>query len=160
MEKWTQIIIVSLPLMIGLLDVALLKLGGNQVTISRVALKISLQQPMVALAICYSFAVLIGHLFFPETTRESPPYHETIGRMFVVLSPTIYAMIIIYAGDGAAKIHKETIRPAGQQWVFASYMLLVAILGGIAGRYGLPQHVSPDDPIVPAEFKADMAPKR
>lgn len=146
-DKWTPVIIVALPLIIGLMDVALLHWGSNKATISYTMLKISTHHPLVPLSITYSFAVLMGHLFFPEMRANDQPAYETVARMFVVLSPTVYSMVIIAYGNRIEGLHREAL--SGDRWVFAFYMIVAAVLGGIAGRYGLPQHVPPDDPNPP-----------
>ena len=95
----------------------------------------------------------------PEVTRlprlgtTLTPAYETIARMFVVLSPTIYALIIIGFGSNVEEVHREALIGGGRWW-FATYMILVAVIGGFAGRYGLPQHLPPqDDP--PALMKGN-----
>jgi hypothetical protein len=142
-ERWTQIIIVALPLLIGLLDYFLLRVGGNAATISAFMLRLRMEQPYVALSTAYSFAVLMGHLFFPDFTEKTPPGYEVIARMFFVLSPTFYAMIMILFGDPPDVT--EILKP-GAQWWFAAKMLAASIIGGLAGHYGLPQHLFPGSP--------------
>lgn len=140
MREWTPLLIVALPLTMGMIDVALFKIGGNDATISKVMLDASVRQPLVALSTAYSFAVLMGHFFFPTWADAAPPAHEVIARMVVVLSPTIYALIIIGADNGAAAAHKRALEFGGQL-PLAGYMMLAMIVGGLAGKFILPQHV-------------------
>lgn len=144
-DHWTPAIIVMLPLFIGLLDVLLLRVGTNKATISYTALKISTVHPLVPLSLSYSFAVLMGHLFFPDLKADENPTSETVARMFLVLSPTIYCMIVIGMG-ASVELKRDALNQHG--WQLAGLMLVASVLGGLAGRYGLPQHVPPDDPVL------------
>ncbi len=139
MDRWTPLVIVSLPLLIGALDACLLYAGTNTATISYTALKVSTRHPYVPLAVSYSFAVLMGHLFFPDLEAEEPPVWETLTRMGVVLSPTFYCLAILVAGGG--EFHREAL--AGHDWKLALAMLACAVVGGVVGHYGLPQHLPP-----------------
>ena len=149
MERWTPLLIVALPLAIGLLDLFLYKLGGNQATISWVMLTTAAKDPFVALSTCYSFAVLMGHCFFPKVGTEPPMAYVVIARMLVVLSPTLYLMVIIAFGGGEGAEEARGLLRSGGSWGFAGWMLLAGIAGGVAGHVGLPQHVasSPDPQI-------------
>lgn len=142
LREWTPVIIVALPLLIGLIDLALFYTGGNEATISAIMLDIRTSRPLVALSTSYSAGVLFGHLFFPEFTDKSPPPHEVIARMVVILSPTIYALILIGHANGSLEAHRRALE-AGGQLLFAVYMNLALIAGGLAGKFGLPQHVVP-----------------
>lgn len=144
MEKLTPLLIVALPLAIGILDVILYKWGGNEATISWVMLSISFKQPLVPLSVFYSFAVLMGHCFFPEYTHTPPPAYEVVARMFLVLSPAIYSLIIIGAGNGSAEANRTALRAWGEPG-FALWMVVAALVGLAAGHYGLPQHLPPPE---------------
>ena len=141
METWTPLLIVSMPLMIGLLDLLLYKLGGNDATISWVMLVTASRDPFVALSTAYSFAVLMGHCFFPKIGEVPPAAYVVVARMLVVLSPTLYLMVIIAFGGGQGTDEARGLLQRGGSWAFAGWMLLAAIAGGIAGHVGLPQHV-------------------
>lgn len=142
MRDWTPFIIVAIPLGLGMIDVYLYYVGGNEATISAVMLEIRASRPLVALALAWSIGVFLGHLFFPVFTAQGPPTSEVIARMFVVLSPTIYALIIIGAGNGTNEAHTRALETGGQL-PLAGYMSIALHLGGLAGKFGLPQHLSP-----------------
>lgn len=142
MRDWTPLIIVAMPLALGLLDIGLYRLGGNEATISKVMLDASVRQPLVALSTAYSFGVLMGHFFFPTHADCAPPTYEVIARMVVVLSPTVYAMIIIGANDMATIAHKQALEQGGQTSL-ALYTTAAFIVGGFFGRLVLPQHILP-----------------
>lgn len=142
MRDLTPLVIVGIPLLLAMIDVCLYYWGGNEATISKVLLDLNHTRPLVGLSTVYSFGVLIGHLFFPTFADQSPPPYEVIARMFVILSPTVYTMIIIYFGNGSVEAHKKALESGGQL-VTAAYMIAVGIGGGFIGKYGLPQHVLP-----------------
>ena len=145
MDRWTPLIIVALPLVIGILDVFLLYAGTNKATISYAMLKVGSHDPLVPLSVCYSFAVLMGHCFFPMVGPQDPTY-KTLAKMILVLSPTIYALIVIGCGGTEIKdVHREALIGGGRWW-FALYMIAVAVIGGMAGHFGLPQHLPPGEP--------------
>jgi len=140
MRELTPLVIVSIPLLLGAVDLALYHFGGNEATISKVFLDISAARRLVALSTAYSFGVLLGHLFFPTFAAAAPPTYEVIARMVVVLSPTVYALIIIGAGNGLAASHERAIGQGGQL-ALAGYMLAAIIAGGVVGKYVLSQHL-------------------
>jgi hypothetical protein len=137
----TAVMIAAIPITLGLLDVALYKFGGNESTISFVMLSARAARPLVALSTVYSFAVLIRHFYFPEFVPAGPPAYEVVARMFVVLSPTIYAIIILANGNGTLAAHQRALE-AGGQYPFAGYVLAASVAGFVMGRF-LPQHVPP-----------------
>ena len=141
----TALVIVAIPLLLGALDVLLYYVGGNAATISYVMLGAGAARPLVAVSTAYTFGVLLGHLYFPEYAAVGPPAFEVVGRMVVVLSPTVYALIIIGAGNGTLAAHRAALE-AGGSWSLAGYMLAAAVAGGLVGRYVLPQHVAPLSP--------------
>lgn len=138
--RLTACIIVAIPIGLGLLDVGLYWLGGNDSTISAVMLAIRAGRVLVALSTAYSFGVLLGHLFFPEFTTSFPAPYEVIARMVFVLSPTFYALIIIGAGNGTLEAHRHALESHGQL-LLAVYMTGAAIVGGLLGKFALPQHL-------------------
>lgn len=142
LTRLTPLLIVAIPLILGLIDVCLYYFGGNDATFSRVMLNLSKNRPLVALSTAYSFGILMGHFFFPTWTERSPPTYEVLARLVVVLSPTFYAMIIIGAGNGVAKMHDEVLE-AGGQWPMVGYVLFGFVAGGVAGKFALPQHICP-----------------
>ena len=142
LPRFTPLLIVSLPLLIGLIDVLLYTFGGNEATISKVMLNTAGNRPLVAMSTAYSFGVLFGHLFFPAYSNELPPTHEVIARMLVVLSPTFYAMVIIACGNGTARAHELALLRGGQI-ALAGYLIATAVAGGVVGKYALPQHLPP-----------------
>jgi hypothetical protein len=142
LSKLTPMLIVSLPLLVGLIDVLLYHFGGNEATISKVMLNHTSRQPLVALSTVYSVGVLVGHLFLPAFSNQTAPTHEIIARMVVVLSPTFYALIIVGIGNGTAYANNNALLAAGQ-WVFAGYILAAFVAGGVVGKIVLPQHLSP-----------------
>jgi hypothetical protein len=142
LPRTAPLLVVSLPLLIGLLDFALYKIGGNEATISKVLLNNALNRPLVALSTAYSVGVLLGHLFFPVYGEDMPPGYEVIARMLVALSPTFYALVIIGAGGAAAGAHYHALLRGGQP-LLAAYMIAAATVGGVAGKFVLPQHLPP-----------------
>lgn len=142
MREWTPLIIVCIPLALGLLDVVLYWLGGNEATISMVMLQARVSSPLSALATVYTFGLLIGHLYFPNFTLFPPPAHLVVARMFVALSPIFYGMTIIGFGNGANTAHTQ-ILDSGGELSFAGYVLAAFIFGGLIGRFVLCQHVAP-----------------
>jgi hypothetical protein len=142
LHRLTPLVIVALPLLIGLLDVVLYYLGGNDATISKVMLNNANASPLVALSTGYGAGVLIGHFFFPAFAAEPPPPYQMIARMSVVLSPVMYALIIIGAGDAATKAHTHPLL-TDRQGMLAALVVLLFTLGGVAGKFALPQHLTP-----------------
>lgn len=138
--RFTAGVIVAIPLGLGLLDVALYATGGNDATISKVMLSVRSSRPLVALSTAYSFGVLLGHFFFPTFVEDASTIGDVLGRMLVVLSPTGYALFVIGLGNGTLQAHKVALETGGQI-AFASYMTGLFVLGGIAGKYVLPQHL-------------------
>jgi hypothetical protein len=141
--RLTAFVIVATPLLLGLLDVLLYALGGNESTISYVMLSASACRPTVALATCYTFGVLLSHLFLP-VNEDGPPRYEVLARMMFVLGPTFYGLIIIGAGNGTLAAHDRAIA-AGGQAAFAGKLLAAVSVGGLMGRL-LPQHLPPTVP--------------
>lgn len=156
MSQATPLVIVGIPLILGMLDVALYYFGGNEATISKVMLNISGTRKLVALCTAWSLGVLMGHLFFPTFTERSPPAYEVVARMWLVLSPTVYALIIIGAGNGVAAAHSHALAHGGQL-ALAGYAVAAAVAGGVAGKLMLPQHL---DPVEKAIVAADVPPPR
>lgn len=140
MSEWTPALVVAIPILLGLLDVLLYWLGGNEATFSATMLAIRVKYPLSALAVAYTLAVFLGHLYFPKSAETFPPVHEVLARMSIGLSPTFYALIILAAGNGASAAHSHAINTGGQL-VFAGWMLLCIIAGGLVGRFVLCQHV-------------------
>lgn len=137
----TALVVVAIPLGLGLLDVCLYYLGGNESTISYVMLSARAARPLVGLSTVYSFAVLVRHLFFPVYAAESPPPYEVVARMWFVLSPTVYALIIVGNGNGTLAAHQHALEAGGLNW-YAVYTLAAAVVGWWAGQF-LPQHLLP-----------------
>ena len=142
MAQWTPLLLVAIPLCLGLLDVLLYWLGGNEATFSATMLAIRVKYPLSALATAYTLAVFLGHVFFPQEAEFGPPVHEVLARMMVALSPTFYALIIFAAGNGASAAASRAVDGHGQM-AFAGWMLLCVVFGGAVGRFVLCQHVAP-----------------
>jgi hypothetical protein len=142
LPRIAPLFVVSLPLLIGLLDYLLYRVGGNEATISKVLLNTAGTRPLVAISTAYSVGVLMGHLFFPAFGEEEPPGFEVIARMIVALAPTFYAMVIIGGGGAAQFAHSHALIRGGQ-WLLAVYLLLAAAAGGLVGKFVLPQHLPP-----------------
>lgn len=138
----TPVIIVLIPLILGLLDVLLYWMGGNESTISWVMLSVRNKYPLAALSTAYTLGVFLGHLYFPKFVDQGPPVHEVLARMMVGLSPTFYALIITSAGNGVNAAHTRALESGGQM-VFAAWMLLAVVGGGTVGAFVLSQHVAP-----------------
>lgn len=138
MREWTPLLIVALPPLLGLLDVALYQLGGNEATFSRVMLTARTRNPLVAVNTAYTLALMLGHFFFPAE-GPPPPAYEVIGRMVVLLSPTVYTLIVIAADNGTAAAHKRALEAYGPAGL-AGWMFAASLAGGVAGALGLPQH--------------------
>lgn len=130
-----------LPLL-GLLDFALYKVGGNAATFSAVMLATRAAQPLTALALTYSTGVMLGHFYLPVVSAELPSGPEVFGRMLVLLSPTFYTMTILSSGDATIGAHRHAIEGAGEVG-FAVWMSFWFHVGLAAGRFGLPQHLAP-----------------
>jgi hypothetical protein len=141
-DRLTPSIIVASPLFLGLVDLALFKLLGDDATISKTMLRAAAERPLVALSTTYSFGVLIGHLFFPAFKADCVPVAEILARMIVILSPTIYALIMVATSNAEAdRVHKALISQS-QYWLAAEIMLAFFV-GGCGGKFGLPQHSLP-----------------
>lgn len=141
MRETTPIIVILIPLVLGALDVFLYWVGGNDATISRVMLGVRYKYPLAALSTAYTLGVFLGHLYFPRTALEGPSTREVLGRMMVALSPAFYSLIVTSEG-GANEAHKRALESGGQL-VFAAWMLLAIICGGLVGALVLAQHVTP-----------------
>jgi hypothetical protein len=111
--RLTAFVIVLVPVLLGVLDVLLYACGGNESTISYVMLSASACRPTVALATCYTFGVLLSHLFLP-VNEDGPPAYEVIARMLFVLGPTFYGLVIIGAGNGTLSAHDRAIAAGGE----------------------------------------------
>ncbi len=141
MQPSTPVIVILIPLSLGALDVFLYWTGGNDATISRVMLGVRYKYPLAALSTAYTLGVFLGHLYFPRVALIGPSSREVLARMAVALSPAFYSLIVTSEG-GANEAHKRALESGGQI-VFAAWMLLAIILGGIVGALVLAQHVAP-----------------
>lgn len=141
MQPSTPVIVIMIPLVLGALDVFLYWTGGNEATISRVMLGVRYKYPLAALSTAYTLGVFLGHLYFPRAVLVGPSTREVLGRMMVALSPAFYSLIVTSEG-GANEAHKRALE-AGGQLVFAAWMLLSIVFGGIVGALVLAQHVTP-----------------
>ncbi len=144
LDKWTPLIIVGLFPFIGLIDILLYRLGGNNATISWRMLISNFKFPMVSLGLAYSCGVLMRHCFFPVMGEDVPSLFEVLARMSIVLSPLTYTLVIVLSGNGTADANKRVLWYGGQ-WGMMGYVCLAFVLGMIAGRF-LPQHISPNEP--------------
>lgn len=137
MREWTPLLIVALPPLLGLLDVALYQLGGNDATFSRVMLTARQRNPLVAVNTAYTLCLMMGHLF-TAVGEPAPPRYEVLARCAVALSPTVYALIIIWADNGAVAAHRRVLEngPVG----LGAYMTAAGLVGGFVGAAWLPQH--------------------
>lgn len=141
MNEWTPIIIILIPIALGALDVFLYWVGGNDATISRVMLGVRFKYPLAALATGYTLGVFLGHIYFPRVAAIGPSTREVLGRMCVALSPAFYSLIVTSEG-GANEAHRRALE-AGGQLVFAAWMLLAFVFGGLVGAFVLAQHLAP-----------------
>lgn len=142
MRDWTPIIICVIPIGLGLLDVLLFWLGGNEATISWVMLVRRASQPIVGLSTCYSFGMLLTHFYLPSV-GESPRPYQIVARLLVALSPTFYAIVIIAFDNGTLEAHRKVLAAGGSK-TYALYMSAAVHFGGFVGWAVLPQHLAPE----------------
>lgn len=62
----TQVMIVVIAVLTCVYDLIAYLLGGNEATISKVALDASQENNLVTVVVCLLVGVLIGHLFVPQ----------------------------------------------------------------------------------------------
>lgn len=142
LREWTPSIIVAIPLFLGLLDVLLYWLGGNDATISVAMLRARARNPLVILSTTWTFGLFIGHVYFPTFTHTPPPSYEVLARLCVCLSPTIYALIVLRFGGAAADEHLKALEGTSP-WRLFIIANLFFLLGQLAGMYALCQHLKP-----------------
>ena len=132
---WTIGIIVVVIL--GL-DILFAWIGGERSTISRVFLDFEGVRPYAAPLLAYAANLLVWHCCAPSFTTEARWW--AIVRGVVVLLPVAYLFICIARStpetdDGVLRnIYKH-------EYGLALIIIVGSILGAVAGRYGVPQHI-------------------
>lgn len=126
---------------IGLLDVLLAWLGGNQSTLSRVFMDFEGCKPYATVLMSYSAAVLVWHLCVP-TFEPLPSLAISIIKAIVVCAPILYVFVQLARsepGNDACFIARY-----GEQGTagLVKLMVLGTLAGWLAARWGVSQHVS------------------
>lgn len=65
--KW---LIILVPVLIAFYDIVAYRRGGNEATISKVCLDVSLQYRLFALVFVFALGLLCGHLFAPQQVSK------------------------------------------------------------------------------------------
>ena len=150
LRPFTVFAIVAIAVFVGVLDIAFAHIGGNKSTISRVMLAGQEQNPMMALLLCYAFAGLMAHLFWP-VVAPFPSTFTTVWKSLVFMLPIFY---LVYA---VARIQFQPVEMRGLlgwsetlRLPFVRYgdpvvyeMVAGSIVGFFAARIFVPQHVWP-----------------
>lgn len=66
-KRWTALLIVAVIVGLIVYDLIAYAVAGNDATISKVMLTINQEHPAFGLMFTFSFGVLVGHLFLPQT---------------------------------------------------------------------------------------------
>lgn len=129
-------VILLSPVVILGIDVILYFWGGNDSTISRMALRTSQKYPSFLWAVCFLFGLLCGHLFAPMAgDRQLPGY--------VSLPLFVGAPLLVAFADIVLQMKTEVrlLVAAGEtsrDYPLVTVMILM-IMGSVVGATLLPQ---------------------
>lgn len=136
----TSLIVVLIPLVLGLIDIFLYWMGGNEATISVTMLAIRVKYAIVAWITAYTFGVFYGHCFLPAPEVVPPPTHWVLACFIMGMSPTFAALVLIFSNDGGRLEHNHIVLDPLNQLKFASLSVGCFVVGMIVGRFVLRQH--------------------
>lgn len=140
MDRYTPLIVVLIPCVLGLLDILLYYKGGNEATISVALLHVRVKHVIVAWVMQYTFGVFYSHCFMPAPDPTPPPTHIVLAWFTVGLAPTFAILILIFSGDGEKVVPDHVVLDPVNQLKFAFISLLFQSAGLVVGRMVLRQH--------------------
>jgi hypothetical protein len=139
----TVAVILGSPIWIGLVyDVCAGVFGGNEATISRECLNVSLRYWQFALSMSMLFGTLHGHLFWP--VRGVGVEREEIVAAVCIIGPPFlvvaYGLIrnLVQPGVGTSHVHAGMIGVLGSP---PALMVAGFVMGMELGHRFLPQHI-------------------
>lgn len=138
----TPVLIVMLALGAGVLDIVLAHFRGNEGTISWAMLNAQSQSHILAGLCSYAFAGLMVHCFWPSEGVAPHPF-GILWRALLFLAPVFYALELIARSTPDAD---GIIQVVPGKLPILAVMCCGALLGAIAAKLLVPQHLPPRPP--------------